>query len=324
MKLPEDAAVLSCYEAGPEGFWLHRYLTSLGIANVVLDSSSIEVNRRHRRAKTDKLDVASLLRLLIRYHSGDQAAWRTVRIPTEEEEDRRHLHRELKTLKDERNRTTNRMKGLLATQGVRLKGRELTAARLDSIRLWDGSPLLEGLKSRLKRACEQAEVLKRQIRLLHAEQDRGVRASHRGGAESADLKKVRQLMLLKGIGVRSAYILVRELFGWRTFQNRSQVGGLIGFNPTPYNSGTIRREQGISKAGNRHVRAVMVELAWCWVRYQENSRQTQWYLKRFASGGPGARKKGIVAVGRRLLIDLWRYLEMGVLPEGAELKGAVI
>jgi transposase len=317
-KLPMTAEVVSCYEAGRDGFWLHRYLVQSGIKNVVVDSSSIEVNRRKRRAKADGLDVQKLLTMLVRYQYGETKVWSVVQVPSPEDEDRRQLHRELSTVKNEKTRTTNRIRGLLASQGIRLNGAlDLSEKRLDAIRLWDRSPLPPSLKDRLKREWEHVLFLERQIRVLEAERKRMLKEE-----ESPDLDMVRQLAGLYAIGVNGSWVLVQEFFAWREFDNREQVGSLAGMTPTPYNSGETNYEQGISKAGNRYVRGVAVELGWSWVRYQPDSKLTQWYLKRWANAGKRARKVGIVALSRRLLIDLWRYLEHGVLPEGARLKKA--
>ena len=317
-KLGKKAEVVSCYEAGRDGFWLHRYLVESGIKNVVVDSSSIEVNRKKRRAKADGLDVQKLLTMLIRFHYGESKVWSVVHVPSPEDEDRRQLHRELCTLKEEIGATTNRIKGLLATQGIRLKGGvDLSDKRLDAIRLWDGSPLLPGLKDRLKREWEHVLFLKRQIHAVEAERKRVLKEEDR-----PDLDMVRQLAGLYGIGANGSWVLVQEFFAWREFDNRRQVGALAGLTPTPYQSGESNHELGISKAGNRYVRAIMVELAWAWVRHQADSGLTQWYLERWGKAGKRARKVGIVALSRRLLIDLWRYLETGVIPEGARLKAA--
>ncbi len=314
--LAPDTAVKSCYEAGRDGFWVDRYLRSIGVENLVVDSSSIEVNRRKRRAKTDSLDVGKLLVMLMRYRSGDRKVWSVVRVPSPEEEDRRQLHRQLRSLKKERTRTTNRIKGLLASQGIRLKGRmELSGKKLEAMRLWNGAALGEGLKSRLRDEWEHVLFLEGQIKALVTTRCRQVKEG-----KEPDLEKIQQLTTLRGIGPESSWIVVRELFGWRKFNNRREVGSLIGVTPTPYDSGTTSREQGISKAGNRHVRAVAIEMAWSWVRHQPKSKLTLWFMERFAGAGKRARKVGIVALARRLMIDLWRFLEGGVLPEGARLK----
>jgi len=186
---------------------------------------------------------------------------------------------------------------------------------LDAIRFWAGSRLPVGLKRRLRRGWAHVLILKREILALEAERRQQLRQSR-----EADVAKVRQLTLLRGIGPGSAWVFVREFFGWRKFHNRRELASLAGLVPTPYQSGAMRREQGISKAGNRHVRGMAIELAWSWIFHQPESRLTRWYMERFANAGTRARKVGIVAVARRLLIDLWRFLEWGVIPEGAELK----
>lgn len=317
--LREKANVRSCYEAGRDGFWIHRHLIRQGIENLIVDSSSIEVNRRARRAKTDKLDVQKLASMLIRYHSGERKLWSIVRVPSVEEEDRRQLHRELSDLKKERTRATNRIKGLLATQGIRITLTPKTSAQiLETIRLWDGSRLQECMKSRLQREWQYLQYVSEQILGLERERRRLLRESKDNNRE--DIKKIQQLMNLRAIGINGSWVLVEEFFGWRKFRNGKEVGSLAGLTPTPYRSGDSDREQGISKAGNRRVRAVIIELAWAWLRFQPESKLTCWYNNRFAGGKRRIRKIGIVAVGRKLLIDLWRYLEFGVLPEGALLK----
>ncbi len=312
--LSENAVVKSCYESGRDGFWIHRYLGTIQVQNLVIDSSSIEVNRRRRRAKTDGLDVEGLLKLLIRHHLGDKKVFSIVRVPSEEEEDRRHLHRGFGTLKKEKTRTTNRMRGLLANQGVRPTRLELSDRELDAIRLWNGKGLGEGLKSRLRIEWQRVLQLREQIRLLRA-----ARQSQLKDNERPEIAQVKQLNTLRAIGPESSWTIVHELL-WRDFRNRRQVGALVGLAPTPYDSGESNREQGISKAGNRHVRRIAIELAWSWVRHQPKSKLTLWFLGRFGGAGKRARKVGIVALARRLIIDLWRFLRNGVIPEGALLK----
>lgn len=313
--LPSTVKVVSCFEAGRDGFWLHRYLTAMGVDNSVVDSSSIEVNRRARRAKSDGLDVGKLLMMLIRYHFGERKVWSVVRVPTVEQEDGRQLHRELKTLKKEETRTRNRIKGLLASQGIALKKATDLSKALSRMRLWDGSPLPPALSRRLLRQWEHAAYLHQQVLELQAERRRELATS-----PSVSTGKVRQLTRLKGIGEGGSWVFVNEFFGWRKFRNGKEIGSLAGLTPTPYQSGTSGREQGISKAGNRHVRAMAVELAWSWVRHQPASTLSRWFERRFAAGGRRARKVGIVAVARKLLIELWRFLETGAIPQGAELK----
>jgi transposase len=315
--LPESAPVVSCYEAGREGFWLHRFLQAQGIINHVVDSSSIEVNRRKRRAKSDALDVRKLLSMLMRYESGERQVWRVVHVPSVAAEDQRHLHRDLETLKQERASTTTRIKGLLSSQGIRLTSLSKFAEQLEALRLWDGSEIPSGLRRRLLRVYAHHEFLSQQIAELEAERRAMLRTS-----QEVSFDKVRQLMHLKGIGINGAWLLVMEFFGWRELKNRREVGGLAGLTPTPYQSGASAREQGITKSGNRHVRWMTTELAWSWVRYQPESALSCWFRERFGGGGKRLRRIGIVAVARKLLIALWRFLETGLLPEGAELKEA--
>jgi len=315
--LPESAPVVSCYEAGREGFWLHRFLQAQGITNHVVDSSAIEVKRRQRRAKSDGLDVRKLLSMLMRFHHGERDVWRVVHIPTVEAEDGRHLHRDLETLKQERASTTTRTKGLLSSQGIRLTSLSKFPEQLDALRLWDGSEIPSGLRRRLLRVWAHHQFLSEQIAALEAERRALLHSS-----EDASIEKVRQLMHLKGIGINGSWLLVMEFFGWRELQNRREVGGLAGLTPTPYQSGASAREQGITKSGNRHVRWMTTELAWSWIRYQPESALSCWFRERFGSGGKRLRRIGIVAVARKLLIALWRFLTTGVLPEGAELKAA--
>ena len=315
--LPDTAPVVSCYEAGREGFWLHRFLQAQGITNYVVDSSSIEVNRRKRRAKSDGLDVRKLVSMLIRYTHGERHVWRVVHVPSVDAEDQRHLHRDLETLKQERASTTTRIKSLLSSQGVRLTSLSKLPEQLEVLRLWDGSPLPRGLCRRVLRVYAHHQFLSQQIAALEAERRVLLQTS-----QEAALEKVRQLMHLRGIGINGAWLLVMEFFGWRAFKNRREVGGLAGVTPTPYHSGASAREQGITKAGNRHVRWMTMELAWSWVRYQPESALSCWFRERFGGGGKRLRRIGIVAVARKLLIALWRFIEMGVLPEGAVLKEA--
>jgi transposase len=313
--LPASAAVVSCYEAGREGFWLHRLLQGHGITNHVVDSSAIEVNRRRRRAKSDGLDVRKLLNMLMRYAHGEHQVWQVVKVPSVEAEDHRHLHRDLETLKQERARTTTRIQGLLSSQGLRVTSLTKLPEQLEALRLWDGSPVPPGLRCRVLRVYAHHTFLSEQIAAVEAERRAQLQAS-----TDAKIDKVRQLMLLKGIGINGAWLLVMEFFGWRAFKNRREVGGLAGFTPTPYQSGESAREQGITKSGNRHVRWMTTELAWSWLRFQPDSALSCWFRERFGGGGKRLRRIGIVAVARKLLIALWRFLQTGVLPAGAVLK----
>jgi len=317
--LPETVMVVSCYEAGRDGFWLHRYLTQEGIENLIVDSSSIEVNRRQRRAKTDRMDVEKLLSQLIRYRSGDRKVWSVVHVPSVEDEDRRHLNRELAAAKKDRTRHNNRIKGLLVGQGVRLAIKDDFLDRLDAVRTWDGSPLLPGLQMRIRREYERMKLAGRQIKELEMERIEAIRHS-----EEPSVDMVRQLLQLKGIGLNSAWLYTMEFFSWRKFKNRKEVGALAGLTPTPHESGSRSRERGMSKAGNRHIRGMAVEIAWGWLRYQPDSELTLWYERRFGHGSSRMRRIGIVALARKLLVELWRYLETGVIPKGAVLKTRLI
>jgi transposase len=335
--LNAQARVVSCYEAGRDGLWLHRWRVSEGIENLVVDSSSIEVNRRQRRAKTDRIDAYKLVTMLARYRSGERGVWSVVRVPSEADEDARHIHRALNTLKKERTRHANRIKGLLIGQGVRVEkiGGDGFRAWLDTVAKWDGQPLGEGLKERVHLEHERWMVISAQIRAVQGKQRQTVRAANdergtrgmrrstaRTGSNASAAAKVVRLAELRGLGMPSAWVLVHDVFGWRTFANRREVGGFLGFTPKPYDSGETTREQGISKAGNRAIKGLMTELAWAWLRYQPQSALSRWYQQRFARGGRRMRKVGIVALGRKLLIALWRYVEFGVLPDDALLKEA--
>jgi len=314
-KLEDSTRVVSCYEAGRDGFWLHRALVAGGVENLVVDSSSIEVKRRARHTKTDRLDLGKLVTMLIRYHGGEKKVWSVVNVPEVEEEDRRQLHRDLADLKRERSREINRIKGLLSSQGINLEQRGQAKIGLAEVRLWDGSCLPEGLLGRLGRAQERLAFIDHQIKELET-----LRAEELAESPRPDIGQARALMLLKGIGPATAWVLVMEFFGWRKFRNRRQIGALAGLAPTPYQSGESSREQGISKSGNRRVRARAIEMAWMWVRYQPDSALSRWFQERFGHGGSRQRRVGIVALARKLLVALWRFLETGVIPEAAAVK----
>jgi transposase len=312
--LAADAPVLSCYEAGRDGFWLHRFLTSVGVHNLIVDSASIEVNRRKRRAKSDQLDARKLLSMLLRHHGGEQKVWSVVRVPSAGAEDDRQWHRDLEELKDERTGHTNRIKGLLASQGLELlQVNDTLPDWLQQVRLWDGSAVPPELQNRLLRQYQRWQQVDRQIKDMENDRRQRIRRT-----ETPSMDKVRRLLELRGLGLNGAWLLVYEFFAWREFSNRKQVGGAVGLTPTPYDSGDTQREQGISKAGNRRMRRMLVELAWCWLRWQPDSALTQWFVRRFHGGNKRARKIGVVAVARKLLIALWKYLEQGELPAGAQ------
>lgn len=313
--LEEGVAVKSCYEAGRDGFWLYRFLEAQGVENLVVDSASIEVNRRFRRVKTDRLDVGKLLGMLMRYHLGEKKVWSVVHVPSWETEDERQLHRELMASKRERTRHINRMKGLLASQGVVMEIGVRFLDELEAVRLWDGSALGARLRKRLEREYERIGLVNEQMNRLETEREEVLCISQEPAVE-----QVRQLLRLRGIGVNSAWLYVMEFFSWREFRNRREVGALAGLTPTPYQSGGNEKERGISKAGNQMIRAMAIEIAWSWLRNQPDSALSRWYQRRFAGGSSRVRRIGIVALARKLLIELWKYLQTGVVPEGAYLK----
>src|SRR6185436_736037 len=314
-KLPGDVRVVSCYEAGRDGFWLHRALEMLGVESKVVDSASIEVNRQAKRAKTDRLDAGKLLSQLLRGLAGEKRALKIVRIPTHEEEDRRHLHRELKTVKGARTAVTNRITGLLATVGVRVQEIAELPQVLERARLWNGDPLPQWLKERVERDWQEREQLQQRIATLEKQRRELLRKGKDSGSECA-----RKLYQLRGMGPNASWLYSLEFFAWRAFRNRRQIGALAGLTPTPYQSGADRREQGICKAGNRWMRALAIEIAWGWLRYQPESKLSRWYQERYGHGSPRLKKIGIVALARKLLIELWKYLETGEPPAGAVLK----
>ena len=313
-RLPEGTPVICCYEAGRDGFWLHRCLMHNGIENLIVDAASIEVNRRRRRAKSDNLDAAKLVGMLIRWHLGEKKLWGVVHVPSAEDEDRRQLHRELIGLKAERTEHTNRIKGLLAGIGLSTVIDVELPQRLEELKQWDGTGVPRELKQRILREFERWQLVGRQIHDLEVQRTHEIRAE-----TSPHMDQVRMLLELRGIGENGAWLLVREFFGWREIRNRRELASLAGLTPTPYDSGESQREQGISKAGNRRVRWMMVELAWGWLRYQPSSELSQWYQRRFGEGNSRLRKLGIVALARKLLVALWKYLKAGEVPAGAEI-----
>jgi transposase len=309
--------VVSCYEAGRDGFWLDRALREHGIDNVVVDASSIEMPRRARRAKTDRVDLFKLMGLLLRWAGGERKVWSVVRVPDAGAEDVRQLSRSIERLKGEHGRHVTRIKALLATQGIKLAriGGRNWGKRMAELRRWDGSALGAWLQRDLVLEGERLAVVAAQLAALKAERDELVAQ----GREAAAVK-ARELARLGAIASESSFVFAVELFGWRTFANRRELAGSVGLTGTPYSSGDSAREQGISKAGNKRMRTMLVEIAWCWLRYQPNSALARWWQGRFANSGGRARRIAIVALARKLLVALWRYLEHGVVPAGAHLK----
>jgi transposase len=314
-----DAAVVSCFEAGRDGFWLHRALTAYGITNLVVDSCSIDRPARGRAAKSDRLDTTALLDKLGRHVDGDVRGWSVVHVPSVADEDRRHLHRELTTLTWERTRIVNRIKGLLALHGVVLAQRGLPRHLPATLVGWNGQPLPGEIDARVHREWRRLTFVRREVLALVRERRERLR---RNDPTDPTLPIVRRLFALRAIGEVGAWVYATEFFAWRQFRNRRQVGAAAGLCSTRRTSGDLTQEQGISKAGNRYLRALAIELAWSWLRRQPDSALSEWYRRRYATGGARLRRIGIVALARKLLIALWRYLETGQLPTGAQLKPA--
>jgi transposase len=310
--LPAETPVRSVFEAGRDGFWLHRWLVAHGIDNIVVDSSSIEVKRRARHAKTDRLDVRKLLEQLLRWAGGARRTWSVVHVPTVEAEDARQLAREIESVGVDRTRVRNRIHGLLATQGVRLELTTRFAARLAAAQTGDGRPFPAGLRERI--AHEWASLQTIEARAKALAQRRTTEIAH-GTTRVAQV--ARALQRVRAIGATSAALYSAELFGTRTFQNGRQVSALSGLAPVPYRSDQRVGDLGISKTSRSAIRRVAIQGAWCWLRWQRESALTHWFERRFAAAGKRARRIGIVAVARKLIIALWRFVEQGVIPEGA-------
>jgi transposase len=310
--LPAGAPVESCYEAGREGFWIHRAVTARGIRNRVVDSASIEVNRRARRAKTDRLDALKLVRMLVRVCHGERRVWREVRVPTVAQEAARQVSRERTALRHDRTRLVNQLRGWLATWGCALPRRR--PGWWTELRDWAGVALPAEVQARLARAQTRLTLVEDEIAAIEAAQAAALTAA-------APTSALRHLVRLRGVATTSASVLLDEGLVWRAFRNRREIGGVLGFAPTPYDSGESHRDQGISGAGNRHLQSVSIQLAWNWVRWQPDSALSQWYRAHFGER-KRARRIGIVAVARKLVIALWRYVTAGILPAGAVVKTA--
>ena len=315
-----DVEVILGYEAGYDGFWLQRRLAAEGITCWVMDPGSLQVDRRARRAKTDRLDAAMLLRALMAWWRGDRAVCSMVQVPSVEREDARRTHRERQRLIAERVQPVNRIKGLLATQGIYdvQPLRRDRWERLDELRTGDGRELPPRLRREIEREFKRLELVLEQIAATEAERDAAVAVP---AADDADAAKVVQLAKLGGIGTELATVLVREALH-RSFTNRREVAASAGLTPSPYASGERHRDQGISKAGNPLLRKAMVELAWLWLRYQPDSALARWFTERVGTVRGRMRKITAVALARKLLVALWRYVRTGLVPEGARLKAA--
>ncbi len=309
--LAADAPTVSCYEAGRDGFWIHRALVARGISNRVVDSSSIDVKRRARRMKTDRIDALKLVQMLIRVWAGEVAVWSEVRVPTLAAEAARHVSRERTALTQEQTRLLNQLRSWLATMGTGLPTRR-AAGWWTKVRDWADAPLPEAVQQRLARVDARLRLVGEQLAAI----DRAQRTAVRTAPATSPL---RRLVQLKAVATRGATVLIEEGLVWRDFRNRRQLGGLLGFAPLKYESGETSRDQGVSRAGNDRLQATMVQLAWGWVHWQPQSALTRWYLARFGRG-KRARKVGIVALARKLFIALWRWVTAGILPDGAVLK----
>jgi transposase len=316
--------IYTCYEAGYDGFWLHRLLVSRGIRNSVLDSASIQVSRRRRRLKTDRTDAESLIRVFMAWHRGERQACSVVRVPSPEEEDMKRLHRSRANLLRERVRHVNRIRGLLHLQGVVHihPHREGWTSGLKDLQTRDGRRFPEQLMSEIKREAKLLEIVKKLLREVDLELIalvRTQRSRRRSPAREAAHPIASKLVRIRGIGPTVAAVLATELF-YRRFDNRRQVASYIGLAPTPYSSGATSRDQGISKAGNNRARHNAIELAWLWLRHQPESRLTAWYRDRVTNAQGRVRRIAIVALARKLIVALWRFIETGLIPEGMVLK----
>lgn len=313
-----SAAIVSIQEIGFDGFWIHRVLEANGVESHVVESASISVSRRHRRAKTDAIDGELLLRTLMAFKRGEPRVCAMVVVPTPEEEDRRRLSRERKTLVKERIEHINRIKGLMASQGV--AGFEPMRAgakeRLDQLRTGDGRPLPERMKAEIRREFERLELLRKQIAEIETERDALLRQ-----ADATEPSPGAQILKLRGIGPEFASVLWQEGL-YRRFDNRRQLAAYAGLAPSPWQSGDMSKEQGIAKSGNARLRVTMIEAAWLWLRHQPKSALTQWFKERVGADRGRQRRVAIVALARKLLIALWRFITLGEVPEGAELKAA--
>ena len=315
----ESYPIITIQEAGLDGFWLHRVLQQNGIESHVVDPASIAMPRRRRRAKTDRLDGETLLRTLLAYKRGEPRVCAMVVAPSPEEEDRRRICRERRSLIAERITHVNRIKGLLFAQGISDYEplRRDRRARLEALRTGDGRKLPAHLKAQIGRELDRTELLLEQIEAVETERDGLLAAARKPASEQAAPDAVTMLLALKGMGANFAAMLWSEAF-YRQFSNRRQVAAYAGLAATPWQSGGIRHEQGVSKAGNPRVRTTMIQLAWLWIRHQPQSALTRWFKER----SPQGRKRAIVALARKLLVALWKYVTQGVVIEGAVMKPA--
>lgn len=312
--LEPGTPVYSCYEAGRCGFSIHRFLESKGIDNLVVDPASIEVNRRRKHKKTDRLDAEKLLRMLVRYRIyGERKCWQVCRVPSPQQEAARRLDREYDRLKKERKGHLSRIRALLALHGVRVGS--VYHLRPGTIKDWSGRLLAVAWQEEIGREMERLRVVDRQLSALVKRMNEAI------VRPKSEVDHIAWgLYQLRGIGVVGATALSRQFFGWREFNNVREVGAAAGLTGCPYDSGGSQVDQGISKAGHRRIRTLAVELAWMWLRFQPTSALSQWYQERFATGGKRLRRIGIVALARKLLVALWKYLHWGLIPQGAVIR----
>jgi transposase len=320
-RLGHSVDMACCFEAGRDGFWLQRLLTVHGIAAHVLEPTSILVNRRARRAKTDRLDAEGMLRVLAAWLDGDRQVCSMVRVPTVEDEDAKRPHREREHLVQERLRIENRIEALLFTQGIRARPSLRSWDRdMAELRTGDGRPLPPLLRSELDRLRRRLVLALELIRELEAERASALSAStEAAAADNAMALKITALQRIRGIGENFSAVLVREVL-YRSFANRRQLASYVGIAPMPYQSGGMDRDRSISRAGNPRARTTLIQLAWLWLRYQPGSALAAWFRERVGTLQGRTRRIAIVAMARKLLITLWRYVETGVLPEGIEIR----
>jgi transposase len=317
-RMRRDFPIIVIQEAGLDGFWLHRVLEQEGIESHIVDPASIMTSRRRRRAKTDRIDGEALVRALLAHQRGEPRVCAMVRVPTPEEQDRRRVSRELKALTAERVRHVNRVKGLLFSQGISRYEplHRDRRARLEQLRTGDGRLLPDHLRRQVSRELDRLELLLEQIKTVAADRD----ALLASAAEDTVPTPAKVLLALKGIGPEFASVLWQEgLF--RHFDNRRQVAAYAGLVPTPWQSGSVDREQGVSKSGNPRLPTTMLQLAWLWLRHQPDSALSRWFHQRVGTNGR-IRKAMITALARKLLVAFWRYVTAGVVIEGATMKAA--
>jgi transposase len=315
-KLGVETTVVSCFEAGRDGFWLHRLLVEHGVISRVVEPTSILVNRRARRAKTDRLDAQGLLRILAAHAKGDDDVCSVVRVPTIEEEDAKRQHREREHLVQERVRIENRIAALLTTQGIRKRPSLRSWEKdMEEMRTGDGRPIPPLLHAEVNRLRRRLVMTLAMIREVEAERELELQRQ-----DDTASRTIQALRRIRGVGDNFAAVLTREVF-YRTFENRRQIASYLGLTPTPFQSGGTDRDRRISRAGNARARKTLIQLAWLWLRYQPDSRLAVWFRERVGNLQGRTRRIAIVAMARKLLIAIWRYTTTGLVPEGAQISG---